>query len=335
MARSRLPFLLAALMAATAFAGCFAGEPSDDGAPQAGAKPKPPTSEVTLAPPADAEVKTGDLEVKVRDDAGAAFPGATVTVVPSTTSAAVEVPPALTNADGVALFKGLPAQGYRVEAQAEGFETAVQGASIVAGQTAKLDLKLKRIIAEQAYNVTVSFTGRVTCSAGMAVLVTCAQVRDATKTAGYEHASEFSWTYGNAGDPPVDDKVVEVWVEAKWTRLTPAAVSSMGKLVLFDPSNRNSNAVSTSGVEASAHPPGRVGANAQALAGWGLDKGGTLGFELQPANTFTSPGYAVNWQFTAWATVFYNGPADPCYSPALQKVVLTDPCKAARAAMQP
>jgi len=339
---------------ALAFAGCLGGDADTDPTVSDAGAAAPRTGEVTLDPPSDTSVKTGDLEIKVKDDLGTPFPGATITVTPSTANSTLVVPPALSDAKGVALFKGLPAQGYRVEARAEGHETTVQGATVVPGKLAKVELKLKYIIVDASYNVTVEFSGRVTCAAGAAVVVTCALVREQTKAAGKEHANDFRFPYGSAATPPVTDKLFEVWVEAVWPEqykqdlpdnpsgngtadnsvpdqvyVHPTGPVNGGRLTLFNPDNKNANQATMSGRGDQTRPV-RVVLNAQTLGGWIAGDGGVLGAEMGPQVAYSNFAYVLDMPFTIYATVFYNGPADPCYSPAKQRAIITQACLDAR-----
>jgi outer membrane receptor protein involved in Fe transport len=105
---------------------------------------------VLLAVPAFAQT-TGRVDGKVTDDKGAALPGVTVTL---TSPVLLGDRIAVTDADGVFRFLGLPPGDYSLKAQLEGFAILEQANfGVGLGRTVTLELKMSPAFGEE---VTVS-----------------------------------------------------------------------------------------------------------------------------------------------------------------------------------
>jgi hypothetical protein len=90
---------------------------------------------------ADAQIGSGALAGSVADQAGAAVPGATVTISGVATNHSRT---AVTGDDGGYVFTGLAPGEYRVRVEREGFRLLVrEGVRMVTGETIRLDLRLQ------------------------------------------------------------------------------------------------------------------------------------------------------------------------------------------------
>src|ERR1700693_688145 len=92
------------------------------------------------------EVPTGALGGTVLDQSEAAIQGAKVTVVNRDTGSQRS---ASSDADGIYLVAGLPPGTYDVRAEAKGFRTLVQEATVRTGNSTRVDLQLPLGILEQ------------------------------------------------------------------------------------------------------------------------------------------------------------------------------------------
>lgn len=92
----------------------------------------------TAAIPA-AQMSTGTISGVVKDDSGAAIPGASLHIVNEDTTAAVDV---FSNEQGLYRAEDLAAGRYRVETALDGFETDVRRVVLQAGQSATSDATL-------------------------------------------------------------------------------------------------------------------------------------------------------------------------------------------------
>ena len=93
-----------------------------------------------------AQVPTGSLGGVVLDESEAAIQQAKVTVVNRDTGAQRSV---VSGADGIFLVAALPPGTYEVRAEAKGFRTLVQTATIRTGNTTRVDLQLPLGVLEQ------------------------------------------------------------------------------------------------------------------------------------------------------------------------------------------
>lgn len=106
---------------------------------------------IPLAPEARAQVATGVLEALVVDDAGAALPGATVSLRRPETGLSQS---AVSDANGLARFGALPPGSYALEASLPGFSGARRESLVLrVGQTLRVPLRL-RTAREEAVTVT-------------------------------------------------------------------------------------------------------------------------------------------------------------------------------------
>ena len=90
---------------------------------------------------AAAQIGSGALAGSVADQAGAAVPGATVTLLAVATNRSRT---AVTSADGGYVFTGLAPGEYRVRVELDGFRPmGREGIRMVTGETVRLDLRLE------------------------------------------------------------------------------------------------------------------------------------------------------------------------------------------------
>src|SRR5262245_21126437 len=90
---------------------------------------------------AGGQIGGGSFVGDVRDDAGAAVPGATVTVRAVETAASRT---AVTAADGSYRVQGLRPGRYELRVELSGFETVVRnGIGLATGETLRLDVRLR------------------------------------------------------------------------------------------------------------------------------------------------------------------------------------------------
>src|SRR5882724_3581870 len=98
---------------------------------------------------------TGALRGQVTDPSGGVMAGATV-LLTTPSGASVDMP---ANKDGIYEFRGLAPGTYTVKAVAPGFALFTQeGVVITAGQTQKLDVRMKIEVSEEKVQVSGSPT---------------------------------------------------------------------------------------------------------------------------------------------------------------------------------
>lgn len=114
--------------------------------------------------PANAQIISGDLIVRVIDQSDLAVPGATLSLVEVDTNIAQR---ALTDSLGTYLFAQLKPGAYRLDVASTGFNTKVEDIRIQVGQRARVEVKLVVTLTEA---VTVSAAGATLLNAESAAI---------------------------------------------------------------------------------------------------------------------------------------------------------------------
>src|SRR5262245_16205165 len=104
-----------------------------------------------IAPSAGAQTAAGELTGLVRDQAGAAVPGATVTVTATRTNPQRVV---LSTRDGIYTAASLPPGEYRLDIELTGFKPLHrEGVRLATGEKARIDVEL--VVGDVREQVTV------------------------------------------------------------------------------------------------------------------------------------------------------------------------------------
>ena len=112
------------------------------------------TAALLLATASLGQTKTGTVEIKVKDTAGALVSGATVKIDGSTAAART----AVTDADGVARFSDIQEGKYRVQVESTGFPAVNQEVSVDAASWATAEVVLALGAIREDVNVTATRT---------------------------------------------------------------------------------------------------------------------------------------------------------------------------------
>lgn len=312
--------VLAPAMLALAFAGCL-GDGDGGAAPSEPDAATPPPGDVHVSPSAGRDV--GTIEGVVRDEAGAPFAGARVALRAANATGTASVAEAVSGDDGAFRFDDVPRGAYKLEASAPGRETAVAPVTVRGGEVARAELILPALITDLPFNVTAVYQGRVTCWAGVPFFqYECEGSEGLFAAAGRPRANDFLFGAGPNASQPVAGRVVEVWVEATWSDVKADIFylyPPFGMTLTLAPANEPDRSVFTGSVNAGTvrgddDPPARVVADAAILEDWAMLDGGEFLFRMEPTAN-AGLVVAVDIAYEAHATVFYNGPADPCWSP--------------------
>ena len=114
------------------------------------------TVSLASAVPADAQSERGNITGVVADPSRAGIPGVSVKVINTGTNATTQV---VTGEAGTYTALNLPPGTYRIEAALQGFQTAnVEGITLVAGATARVDVFLTLGAVSESVNVTARNT---------------------------------------------------------------------------------------------------------------------------------------------------------------------------------
>jgi hypothetical protein len=114
------------------------------------------TVSLASAVPADAQSERGNIAGVVADPSKAGIPGVSVKVINTGTNATTQV---VTAEAGTYTALNLPPGTYRIEAALQGFQTAnVEGITLVAGATARVDVFLTLGAVSESVNVTARNT---------------------------------------------------------------------------------------------------------------------------------------------------------------------------------
>src|SRR5271170_2517995 len=98
----------------------------------------------------NAQVPTGIILGTVTDESGAVIPNSTVTV----TNKATGAPRALTaNGEGIFSASALPPGDYEVRVEMQGFKTLIRDASVTAGNSTSVDMRMSVGTAQEVVNV--------------------------------------------------------------------------------------------------------------------------------------------------------------------------------------
>lgn len=173
------------------------------------------------------------------------------------------------------------------------------------------------------FNVTTVYAGRITCWAGVTFTAAfqCSAsptVNGALAAQGKGHENLFLIGVGPDAEDPVAGEVSEAWVEAVWEDVRAGSAYAYPP---FDMTLVLGNADEpmqerSMGGRGDSLPPARVTAPKGLVDLWGLAEDGTFRFSMVPGSVYGT-GLLLDLAYEAHATVYYNGAADPCWSPLL------------------
>lgn len=141
--------LLALLIATVLVAGCAGGKGTDEPAPSS------PSSTVNVG---GNLTEPGAIEGVVKDEELQPLSGITIALRELGASAK-------TDDNGSFGFTAVPAGDHTLDAAALGFEAHAKKVTVLAGETAQLEIVLNRIVVVESYNETIILTGKITCGA--------------------------------------------------------------------------------------------------------------------------------------------------------------------------
>lgn len=310
------PFPAAALfLVSLLFAGCVGGDEAPK-ASESAENAEPDRGSTTVGAGAGAAA-TGGIEGVVEAEGGGALAEAAVTLRETTNSTALGT--VLSGPDGEFRFERVPAGTHQLEATAPGYDTAVMPVTVTVGKVATVEIALPRLATSGPFNVTTKFAGHLTCWFGLTFGQT-----ECTGLGG--HARTWLIGLGPNATDPVNATPHGVVVEAQWTDPPAGATAPLGMtLLLADPESPNSNSVFSNEASGETDPPPRVAVGRTALEAWENAAGGFVQFQLK-GGAFGGVGYAVNLDFQAIATVFYDGDPDLCWSAMSSRRLPDDAC---------
>lgn len=263
--------------------------------------------------------RTGTIEGSVRSSTGELLPDANVSLFLDGARGAIA---AALSEEATFTLADVPVGAHRLEASLLGYDTAVAPVTVLEATAAKVELVLKPLETAAGFNVSVELKGRITCYVGgYEAHVDCRAVGG---SAGKEQRDSFPLLFGSNATPPVSGPVTGLLVEATWNE--PNAAETWGPnppfgmtMLVGDPLDGN-RFRQVDGQRGWRDPPPRLLVDSEYLEPWGFAAGGEMVFSMRPTSPqVVSPAphesAAFDIEFTALATVFYDAPADPCWSP--------------------